>query len=235
MPKVIAGHAIRSPTLRSYWSAPRTRPRFKGIESSRNVPTTVQSRPDRLSYLFLLTWFVLTGNRKPRSGPKINYQYISNVKNTINQRATMVYKFVDSCLLFIILWTSLNLSGALSRAKFALRNTIGKKIWFWEKRPYVRPRLPVSQDESLHLKRPCVLALKRIASLTLEIQTTTTKPILYFDLILMSTLMWITEKELERDKKQRRPISLKEKHKNFKKGGNASCHQGENEPQRKKS
>ena len=39
----------------------------------------------------------------------------------------MVYKFVDSCLLFIILWTSLNHSGALSRAKFALRNTIGKK------------------------------------------------------------------------------------------------------------
>ena len=127
MPKVIAGHAIRSPTLRSHWSAPRIRPLFKGNESSRNVPTTVQSRPDRLSYLFLLTWFVLTGNSKPRSGPKINYQYISNVKNTINQRATMVYKFVDSCLLFIILWTSLNHSGALSRAKFALRNTIGKK------------------------------------------------------------------------------------------------------------
>ena len=51
----------------------------------------------------------------------------------------------------------------------------------------------------------------------------------------MSTLTWITEKELERDKKQRRPISLKEKHKNFNKGGNASGHQGENEPQRKKS
>lgn len=119
----------RSQTLRSHWSAPRTRPLFKGNESSRNVQTTVQSRPDRLSYLFLLTWFVLTGNSKPRSGPKINYQYISNVKNTINQRATMVYKSVDSCLLFIILWTSLNHSGALSRAKFALRNTIGKKIW----------------------------------------------------------------------------------------------------------
>ena len=51
----------------------------------------------------------------------------------------------------------------------------------------------------------------------------------------MSTLTWITEKELERDKKQRRPISLKEKHKNFNKGGNASGHQGENEPQRKNS
>ena len=33
----------------------------------------------------------------------------------------------------------------------------------------------------------------------------------------MSTLTWITAKELERDKKQRRPISLEEKHKNFKK------------------
>ena len=46
---------------------------------------------------------------------------------------------------------------------------------------------------------------------------------------------WITEKELERDKKQRRPISLEEKHKNLKQGGNASGHQGENERQRKKS
>ena len=34
----------------------------------------------------------------------------------------------------------------------------------------------------------------------------------------MSTLTWVTEKELERDKKQRRPISLEEKHKKFKKG-----------------
>ena len=79
-----------------------------------------------------------------------------------------MYKFVDSCLLFIILWTSLNHSGALSGAKFAQR----------EKGPYVRPRLHVSRDESLDFKRPYVLAVNRIASLTLEIQTTTTKPIL---------------------------------------------------------
>ena len=51
--------------------------------------------------------------------------------------------------------------------------------------------------------------------------------------------VWITEKELEREKKkQRRPISLEEKHNNFKaavrKRGNATCHQGENERQRQK-
>ena len=67
-----------------------------------------------------------------------------------------MYKFVDSCLLLKILWTSLSHSGALSRAKFAQR----------EKGPYVRPRLHVSRDESLDFKRPYVLTqgvrIKRI-------------------------------------------------------------------------
>ena len=54
----------------------------------------------------------------------------------------------------------------------------------------------------------------------------------------MSTLTWITEKELERKVKTRRPISLEEKH-NFnimevRKMGNFSGHQSENERQRKK-
>ena len=69
----------------------------------------------------------------------------------------------------------------------------------------------------MHFKHPRVFAVNRIASLTFRDKTTTTKPILYFDLILMSTLTWVTEKVLERDKKQRRPISLEKKHKNFKK------------------
>ena len=46
------------------------------------------------------------------------------------------------------------------------------------------------------------------------------------------------ERARARDKIQRRPISLEEKHKNFipavRKRGNASGHQGENEQQRKK-
>ena len=46
-------------------------------------------------------------------------------------------------------------------------------------------------------------------------KTPTTKPILSFDLILMSALTWITEKELEREVKKRRPNSLKEKHENL--------------------
>ena len=35
---------------------------------------------------------------------------------------------------------------------------------------------------------------------------------------MTSTLTWITEKELERDKTQTRAILLEEKHKNFKRG-----------------
>ena len=51
----------------------------------------------------------------------------------------------------------------------------------------------------------------------------------------MSTLTWITEKELERDKNKGDQFRWKKNIKNFKKGGNASGHQGENERQRKKS
>ena len=50
----------------------------------------------------------------------------------------------------------------------------------------------------------------------------------------MSTLTWITEKELDRDKKQSRPTSLEEKTQKFLKGRDASGHQGENKWQRKK-
>jgi len=37
-------------------------------------------------------------------------------------------------------------------------------------------------------------------------KTPTTKPILSFDLILMSTLTWITEKELEREVKNKEDV-----------------------------
>ena len=37
-------------------------------------------------------------------------------------------------------------------------------------------------------------------------KTPTTKPILSFDLILMSTLTWITEKELEREVKKKEDL-----------------------------
>ena len=50
----------------------------------------------------------------------------------------------------------------------------------------------------------------------------------------MSTLTWMTVKELEREmKKQRRRISLEEKHESFYTVAvrNASDHQGENERQ----
>ena len=70
-------------------------------------------------------------------------------------------------------------------------------------------------------------------------KTTTTKPSLSFDLILVSTLKRITEKELEREiKNQRRAISLEEKLETFyscsEKMRNASGHQAENERQGKK-
>ena len=68
---------------------------------------------------------------------------------------------------------------------------------------YVRPPLHESRDEILHFEHPRVSAVNRIAFRTQEIKATTTKPILCFELILMSTLTWITEKELEREIKNK--------------------------------
>jgi len=52
----------------------------------------------------------------------------------------------------------------------------------------------------LHFKHPGILAVNHIAARTFrDKKATTTKPILSFDLILKSTLMWITEKELEQE------------------------------------
>ena len=64
---------------------------------------------------------------------------------------------------------------------------------------YVRPPLHVSRGEILHFKHPHVSAVNRLATRTFrEEKIATTKLILSFDSILMSTLTWITEKELER-------------------------------------
>ena len=50
----------------------------------------------------------------------------------------------------------------------------------------------------------------------LEGKTTTTKPSLFFDLILMSRLTWKTEKELEREIKNKGDkISLETQHEQF--------------------
>ena len=76
----------------------------------------------------------------------------------------------------------------------------------------------------------------------LEIKTTTTKADsfcrlnfnVYIDLDNVNR-----QRAIAKDKNQRRPISLEEKHNTFiaavRKRGNASCHQAENERQRKES
>ena len=53
----------------------------------------------------------------------------------------------------------------------------------------------------MHFKYPRVSVVNSIATRTFKEKITTTKPIGSFDLILMSKLTWITEKELARDKK----------------------------------
>ena len=82
---------------------------------------------------------------------------------------------------------------------------MGKKIWlsmhpinFGSKkivrtRQYVRIPLHVSRGGILHFKHPPVSEVNRRTPRNKK-KTTTTKPILSFDLILMSTLTLITEK-----------------------------------------
>ena len=61
----------------------------------------------------------------------------------------------------------------------------------------IRPPLHVSRGEILHVKHPHVSAVNRLATRTFR-EERTTKLVLSFDSILMSTLTWITEKELDR-------------------------------------
>ena len=89
-------------------------------------------------------------------------------------------------------------SRALSRAKRAQRSTIGKKIWLSMhprsfgsdkivRTEYVRTLPPhVSPIEILHFNYPGVLAVNRIATRIFREKATTTKPILSFDVILMT-------------------------------------------------
>ena len=71
----------------------------------------------------------------------------------------------------------------------------------------------------MHFKHPRVFAVNPIVSLTFRDKNNNNKADSLFRLNfnVYIDVQWLTEKELERDKKQRRPISLKEKHKKFKK------------------
>ena len=68
-----------------------------------------------------------------------------------------------------------------------------------------RPPIRVSRSKILHFKHPHVSAVNRIP-------TKTTKPSLSFDQILMSTLTWITEKDLEREIKTKATSFVGRKH-----------------------
>ena len=111
---------------------------------------------------------------------------------------------------------------------------MGKKIGFSQHLPYVSP--PLQGGEILYFKYPRVSAVNRLATRTFrDNKTTTTEPILSFDLILMSTLTWITEEELQREIRNKGDqfccYSGGEKMRN---ACGASGHQCENEWQRKK-
>ena len=84
---------------------------------------------------------------------------------------------------------------------------------------YVRPPLLVRRNEILHFTHPRVIAVNRIASMTFRDKNNNNKADSLFRLNfnVYIDVQWATEKGLERDKKQRRPISLEEKHENFKK------------------
>ena len=141
----------------------------------------------------------------------------------------------------------------LSRARSAQRSTMGKEIWLSvhprnfnlvlrksSVRLYVRPPLYVSRSEILHFKYPRVSVVNRIATRTFkDKKITTIKPILSFDLTLISTLTCITDKEPQREIKNkghqfRWKNNVKILKRRWEKMRNASGHEGENEWERKK-
>jgi len=77
-----------------------------------------------------------------------------------------------------------------------------QKIWVLGKssvRPYVRPPLHVSRGEILLVKYPHVSAVNHIATRTFrDKKYNINKADSFFRLILMFTLTWISEKELQR-------------------------------------
>ena len=124
--------------------------------------------------------------------------------------------------LFLLL-TWVVFSKALARAKRAQRTTMGKKIWL-----SMHPRnfgsekivhtsvntstlnIIISRGEILHFMYPRVLVVNRIATRTFRDKTFCLKQqqrqqrrFFFFDLILMSTLTWIAEKELKIKKKNK--------------------------------
>ena len=82
-----------------------------------------------------------------------------------------------------------------------------QKIWVLGKspvRPYVRPPLHVSRGEILFVKYPHVSAVNHIATRTFRDEKyNINKADSFFRLILMFTLTWITEKELQREIKNK--------------------------------
>ena len=71
----------------------------------------------------------------------------------------------------------------------------------------------------MHFKQPRVIAVNRIASMTFRDINNNNKADSLFRLNfnVYIDVQWAAEKGLKRDKKQRRPISLEEKHKKIKK------------------
>ena len=81
---------------------------------------------------------------------------------------------------------------------------------------YVRPPLHVSWDELLHFKHPRVSAVNRIASRTFRDKNNNIKADSFFRLNYNVYIdLDNRERARARDKQQRRPISLAEKHENF--------------------
>ena len=68
---------------------------------------------------------------------------------------------------------------------------------------YVRPSLHANRIEILHFKYPLVSVVNRITTRTFREKKKQGRSILSFNFILMSTLTWITEKELEREIKNK--------------------------------
>ena len=78
-------------------------------------------------------------------------------------------------------------------------------------RKNVRPPLYVSLGEAVHFKHPCILVVNHMATWTFREKKQQHSWVWFFNLILMYTLTWITEKELElelKNIKQRRRILL---------------------------
>ena len=97
------------------------------------------------------------------------------------------------------------------------RKRMGEKMWLFiciQEILVLRKSFFHRRGQISHFNHPRVSSVNRMATLppgTFRGEKITTKPSLSFDLILMSTLTWITEKELKPEiNKRRRPILLKE-------------------------